>query len=211
MPSRKHPREVGPLPSENPEVRTPAGAFVLSRVGDVFPGVPGARARVAVDAFLADALRPHQREGVRFMYEAVCGLRRDARHRRSALRCLLAHEMGMGKTLQVIALLWTLLKQGRRSQAARKAVVVCPASLVRNWGAEFRKWLGSARLEPLLVESGAGEKGKDAKTLFEDWALPRQKRWRVLVTSFETLRAHAETVASATGGVDLLVCDEAHG
>ena len=207
VPSRKHPREVGPLPSENP----PAGAFVLSRAGDVFPGVPAARAHVAVDAFLADALRPHQREGVRFMYEAVCGLRRDAHTGVPHFGCLLAHEMGMGKTLQVIALLWTLLKQGPSgSPAARKAVVVCPASLVRNWGAEFRKWLGSARLEPLLVESGAGEKGKDAKTLFEDWALPQQKRWRVLVTSFETLRAHAETVASATGGVDLLVCDEAH-
>ena len=201
----KPPREVS-LPSE-----PPAGAFVLSRAGDAFPGLPAARAHVAVDAFLADALRPHQREGVRFMYEAVSGLRRDAHTGAAHFGCLLAHEMGMGKTLQVIALLWTLLKQGPSgSPAARKAVVVCPASLVRNWGAEFRKWLGSARLEPLLVESGAGEKGKDAKTLFEDWALPQQKRWRVLVTSFETLRAHAETVASATGGVDLLVCDEAH-
>ena len=201
----KSPREVS-LPSE-----PPAGAFVLSRAGDVFPGLPAARAHVAVEAFLADALRPHQREGVRFMYEAVSGLRRDAHTGAAHFGCLLAHEMGMGKTLQVIALLWTLLKQGPSgSPAARKAVVVCPASLVRNWGAEFRKWLGSARLEPLLVESGAGEKGKDAKTLFADWALPQQKRWRVLVTSFETLRAHAETVASATGGVDLLVCDEAH-
>ena len=96
--------------------------------------------------------------------------------------------MGMGKTLQVIALLWTLLKQGPSgSPAARKAVVVCPASLVRNWGAEFRKWLGSARLEPLLVESGAGEKGKDAKTLFEDWALPQQKRWRPAPSASPTL------------------------
>ena len=204
---KSSPRETERTPSE-----PPAGAFVLSRAGDAFPGLPApAKTHVAVDAFLADALRPHQREGVSFMYEAVSGLRRDAHTGAPHFGCLLAHEMGMGKTLQVIALLWTLLKQGPSgSPFARKAVVVCPASLVRNWGAEFRKWLGSARLEPLLVESGEREKGKDAKTLFEDWALPQQKRWRVLVTSFETLRAHAETVASATGGIDLLVCDEAH-
>jgi DNA repair and recombination protein RAD54B len=201
-----------PRKVERPVSEPPAGAFVLSRAGDTFPGLPApAKSHVAVDAFLADALRPHQREGVSFMYEAVSGLRRDAHTGAPHFGCLLAHEMGMGKTLQVIALLWTLLKRGPSgSPFARKAVVVCPASLVRNWGAEFRKWLGSTRLEPLLVESGAGEKGKDAKTLFEDWALPQQKRWRVLVTSFETLRAHAETVASATGGIDLLVCDEAH-
>ena len=68
----------------------------MSRAGDVFPGVPAARAHVVVDAFLADALRPHQREGVRFMYEAVCGLRRDAHTGAPHFGCLLAHEMGMG-------------------------------------------------------------------------------------------------------------------
>ena len=73
-----------------------------------------------------------------------------------------------------------------------------------NWGNEIKKWLGDTRLKPLLVEGG----DKDAKQLFDDWALPHQKRWTVLVTSYETLRAYAATVAK--GGVDLLICDEAH-
>ncbi|CAI5503017.1 unnamed protein product [Closterium sp. Naga37s-1] len=73
----------------------------------------------------------------------------------------LADEMGLGKTLQVIALIWTLLKQARVLLSPhcigrpflRKAVVVCPSSLVDNWGAEFRKWLGTERLKAMVVNS----------------------------------------------------------
>ena len=38
--------------------------------------------------------------------------------------------------------------------------------------------------------------------------MPHQKRWPVLITSYETLRSYAKVVSKA--GVDLLVCDEAH-
>ena len=185
---------------------TRAGAVPLSFAGDAFPrGV--AVAPVSVDPFLGALLRPHQREGVKFMYEATMGLRRSVHTGAPHKGCLLAHDMGTGKTLQVVALLWTLLKQGPAgTPAVRKAVIACPASLVGNWAAEIKKWLGAARLEPLVVEGG----DKEAKRMFEDWALPRQKRWTVLVTSFETLRANADVIASCTGGVDLLVCDEAH-
>jgi hypothetical protein len=37
----------------------------------------------------------------------------------------------LGKTIQAIALIWTLLKQGPNGQpAAKKAIVVTPASLI---------------------------------------------------------------------------------
>lgn len=43
------------------------------------------------------------------------------------------------KTLQVLALLWTLLRQGPEgAPVVRKAVVVSPATLVANWGKEVR-------------------------------------------------------------------------
>ena len=43
--------------------------------------------------------------------------------------------MGLGKTLQSIALLYTCLRQGvlRARPTARRAIVVCPTSLVNNW------------------------------------------------------------------------------
>lgn len=49
---------------------------------------------VVVDPFLSSRLRPHQAEGVRFLYECVTG----AHGEHSG--CLLADDMGLGKTLQ---------------------------------------------------------------------------------------------------------------
>jgi SNF2 family DNA or RNA helicase len=41
------------------------------------------------------------------------------------------------KTLQVLTLLWTLLRQGPQGvPVVSKAIVVAPATLVENWGKE---------------------------------------------------------------------------
>jgi hypothetical protein len=52
---------------------------------------------VRVDKMLTYWLRPHQREGVAFMFECVTGLRKFDGH-----GCILADDMGLGKTLQVV-------------------------------------------------------------------------------------------------------------
>uniref|UniRef100_A0AAZ3RB11 RAD54 homolog B n=1 Tax=Oncorhynchus tshawytscha TaxID=74940 RepID=A0AAZ3RB11_ONCTS len=90
---------------------------------------------VVVDPYLTTHLRPHQRDGLLFLYECVMGMRYGA---------ILADEMGLGKTLQSVALTWTLLKQGPYGgkPVAKLVLVVAPGSLVQNWGAEFKKWLG---------------------------------------------------------------------
>jgi DNA repair and recombination protein RAD54B len=59
---------------------------------------------VVLDPNIVRHLRPHQREGVRFLYECVMGFKDFSGH-----GAILADEMGLGKTLTVIALIWTLL------------------------------------------------------------------------------------------------------
>lgn len=53
--------------------------------------------------------------------------------------------MGLGKTLQGVALLWTLLQNGAPAlggtPVVKRAIIVCPTSLVSNWDSECRKWL----------------------------------------------------------------------
>ncbi len=62
---------------------------------------------VLVDPLLRRHLRPHQREGVAFLYRCVMGMQGT-----NTQGCILADDMGLGKTLQILTLLWTLLKQG---------------------------------------------------------------------------------------------------
>lgn len=71
----------------------PAGAIrVHSCVSSTHARLWCATSRVQViDPYLGRQLRPHQREGVTFMYECVMGLRSP-----DHAGCLLADEMGLG-------------------------------------------------------------------------------------------------------------------
>ena len=75
---------------------------------------------VAVEPHLARRLRPHQREGVQFMYDCCLGRRRSA-DGRPLSGGILAHSMGLGKTLQALSLVHTLLKSGPRALEADHA------------------------------------------------------------------------------------------
>ncbi|KAL8675498.1 MAG: hypothetical protein Q9168_000010 [Polycauliona sp. 1 TL-2023] len=157
---------------------------------------PDAKFDVVVDPILSDKMREHQREGVKFLYECVMGLRDF--HGQGAI---LADEMGLGKTLQTIALLWTLLKQspyGNGSSVIKKALIVCPATLINNWRKEIRKWLGLDRIGVLVA---------DAKTRISHFT--NGKSYSVMIVSYERLRT-IQTELVKGHGVDIIVADEAH-
>ena len=100
-----------------------------------------------LDGFLAKVLRTHQVEGVKFLFNCVTGNGEDhatldhpddPRNNNQLRGCLLADSMGLGKTLQVLCLVWILLCRGpfpNRLQTTwgRKAIIVTPKTLVKNW------------------------------------------------------------------------------
>lgn len=111
----------------------------------------------------------------------------------------------LGKTLQSITLLWTLLQQGfTGSPMANRAVVVTPTSLVSNWEAEIKKWLGDRVKVIGLCESTRA----DVMLGITNFLTPRSL-FRVLIISYETFRIHAKRLQQK-GCCDLLICDEAH-
>lgn len=66
--------------------------------------------------------------------------------------------MGLGKTIQAIALIHTALKQSVAGRPlAQKAIVVCPSLLVANWQREFKQWVGSGK------QAIIDKKGKEAE------------------------------------------------
>ncbi|XP_020237119.1 protein CHROMATIN REMODELING 25 isoform X2 [Cajanus cajan] len=156
---------------------------------------------ITVDPFLVRFLRPHQREGVQFMFDCVSGLCTSP----NIHGCILADDMGLGKTLQSITLLYTLICQGFDGKPmVRKAIIVTPTSLVSNWEAEINKWVGERVRLVALCESTR----EDVISGIDNFISP-QSNLQVLIVSYETFRMHSSKFSSS-GSCDLLICDEAH-
>jgi DNA repair and recombination RAD54-like protein len=168
-------------------------------VGDR-PKVP-----VVIDPRLAKVLRPHQVEGVKFLYRCTTGLLDE-----NARGCIMADEMGLGKTLQCIALMWTLLKQSPQAgkPTIQKCVIACPSSLVRNWANELVKWLGPEAVTPFAIDGKATK--AELTQQMKQWAIAsgRSVTRPVLIVSYETLRLNCEGLGDTRIG--LLLCDEGH-
>ncbi|XP_055328817.1 DNA repair and recombination protein RAD54-like [Paramacrobiotus metropolitanus] len=158
---------------------------------------------VVVDPLLTKVLRPHQREGVRFMYECATGVRIP-----EFFGCIMADDMGLGKTLQTISLLWTLLKQSKEMKPELdRAMIVAPSSLVKNWANEIKKWLG-IRLTPLVIDSGSKDQiDKDLDQFVRQSG--RRIATPILIISYETFRLHAAALQKGKN-VGMIVCDEGH-
>jgi DNA repair and recombination protein RAD54B len=172
------------------------GALVMKRPRDCPNGKQ--IVDVVLDPLLGDRLRPHQREGVKFLYECVMGMRPF-----NGQGALLADEMGLGKTLTTIALLWTLLKQNPINGCEgviRKALIVCPVTLINNWKREFKIWLGNERIGVFVADSQKHMRLTD---------FTHGKSYSVMIIGYEKLRSVQDELVRG-GGIDIVVADEGH-
>ena len=162
-----------------------------------------------IDGFLAKAQRPHQKDGVKFLYECLVGKKGH-----NVEGSILADSMGLGKTIQIITLIWVLINQtpfkhenkqknaivSKKDSLVKKIVIVCPLSLVTNWQREFQKWLGDTRLSPLVA---SGDKITIVKTI-KEYVKNHNK---CIILSYETFTNNAKLFSKEC---DLLICDEGH-
>lgn len=158
--------------------------------------------KVTVDPSLTQFLRPHQREGVQFIYDGLLG------HRVEGQRgVLLADEMGLGKTLMTITVLWTLLKQSstENHQDALKVLVCCPVSLIDNWRKEFAKWLDINRIGVLALNGKNQSPAKDKQDIL---GFARTNVYQVLIMGYEKLLLCSKELEAVD--FDVVVCDEGH-
>ena len=131
-------------------------------------------ANYQVPAGLHATLRPYQVEG----FEWLCTLSD------MGFGGILADEMGLGKSVQLISYL--LAQKEARADCA-PALIVCPASLVYNWIAEFEKF--APGLRAIAV---AGSKPERDDILIEYAGDNPTGTADVLVTSYDLMRRDVE-------------------
>lgn len=137
---------------------------------------------------LLERLYPYQREGIAWL---------RALHDRQPRGGVLGDDMGLGKTVQVAAFLAGMLA----SERIRTALIVCPLSIIDQWGAELAKWAPGARVR-LFHGANKAEREK---------AVPQTlASGGVCLTTYGMLQNNAEHCCPGGESWDYVVLDEGH-
>lgn len=175
---------------------------------------------ILLNQHIAQRVKDHQIDGIRFIWREV--VEDDSQE-----GCLLAHTMGLGKTMQVISFLVTLVQCAQSSDETRrgliptalkdgKVLILCPASLLDNWCDEFHIWTPpeSPNLLGRIYKIG-GLKNEKIRDVLE-W----HRDGGILLVSYESFRSlmsgkncndQLDTLVDALiNGPNIAVADEAH-
>lgn len=173
-----------------------------------------------VDKKLVRKLKPHQGAGIRFMFNA-CFESLKRMETETGSGCILAHCMGLGKTLQVVTLVHTLLTASERTNVHR-VLVICPLSTVLNWVNEFQMWLEHVEenADMDVYELSKFKQNNDRARIIAQW----HKGGGVLVMGYDLFRNLSNEKGArlkkkareqlqmglVDPGPDLVICDEGH-
>ncbi|XP_016997313.2 transcriptional regulator ATRX homolog [Drosophila takahashii] len=177
------------------------------------------KALLQVDKGLLKKLKPHQVAGVKFMWDACFETLQESQEKPGS-GCILAHCMGLGKTLQVVTLSHTLLVNTRRTGVDR-VLVISPLSTVNNWAREFTSWMKFANRNDIEVYDISRYKDKPTRIFkLNEWF----NEGGVCILGYDMYRILANEKAKGLRkkqreqlfqalvdpGPDLVVCDEGH-
>uniref|UniRef100_A0A673C1S7 DNA helicase n=1 Tax=Sphaeramia orbicularis TaxID=375764 RepID=A0A673C1S7_9TELE len=173
---------------------------------------------VQVHRNLVTKLKPHQVDGVQFMWDCCCESVKKI-EKSAGSGCILAHCMGLGKTLQVVTFLHTLLLCEKLNFST--ALVVCPLNTVLNWLNEFEKWQDGMEDEESLevVELATVKRPQERSYALQRW----QETGGIMIMGYEMYRnlTQGRNIKSkklkeifqktlVDPGPDLVICDEGH-
>ena len=114
---------------------------------------------------VSNVLRKYQKEGFKWLRSVE----------ELGFGGILADDMGLGKTLQIISLLIDAKKNGR----LKKALIVCPASLVYNWSEEISKFDTKGELRVCVLAAAKEERQK---------SIEEHEDFDIYISSYDTLR-----------------------
>ena len=98
---------------------------------------------VVLDKQIQQNMKQHQIVGANFLIDRLLGREilgedNDVNVCKELLPtgAILADEVGTGKTLTSLSVIWSFCNKGRC-----KVIVVCPAGLIKNWESEILRWM----------------------------------------------------------------------
>ncbi|KAL2888314.1 DNA excision repair protein CSB [Ceratocystis lukuohia] len=156
-----------------------------------------------------------QIEGIRFIWDNVVANDGEV----SSNGCMLAHTMGLGKTMQVISVLLaiveathssnpTVVSQIPKQYRRHRFLILCPAPLVDNWIKEIERWAGNSMMPQVLALGNMHSAQRNA--VVEQWS----KNSGCLILSFALLgrlfKTGDEIMRIIANSADIAIADEAH-
>uniref|UniRef100_A0A182S8T2 Helicase ATP-binding domain-containing protein n=1 Tax=Anopheles maculatus TaxID=74869 RepID=A0A182S8T2_9DIPT len=136
---------------------------------------------------IARIIKPHQIGGVRFLFDNI--IESIERYDSSTgFGCILAHSMGLGKTLQLVCFCDIFL----RHTSSKTVLIIMPINTLQNWLNEFNTWLPEDAEHSPLRNHG------DVRA--------RNFRIHILNDSHKTLKSRSKVVLewAKNGGVLLI-------
>ncbi|KAI1212367.1 uncharacterized protein F4807DRAFT_368194 [Annulohypoxylon truncatum] len=163
---------------------------------------------------IAQRIKNHQISGVRFMWNQIV----DSATKQG---CLLAHTMGLGKTMQIITLLVAITEAAKSNDPTissqipeglreSKTLVLCPPSLINNWMDEFLLWApeGHQLGDFFKVDQSATDRQRLANIAAWD------DRGGILLIGYQLFKnitsQNEDALEALRDGPNLVVADEAH-
>jgi len=176
---------------------------------------------IKVDDAITRVLKPHQIEGLQFMWDSCFENVEMIEKGEKGSGCILAHCMGLGKTLQVVSLVHTLLSNKDLTKVNR-VLILLPINVLLNWHSEFIKWTANSAYKVKVYELPADRGAQTIKlrlkeiekwfekggvllmgyTIFSRLAQGQCIKPKKLVAKFQQ--------CLLSPGPDLVICDEGH-
>jgi len=154
-------------------------------------------------ATIGKLLKKHQIAGTRFIWSNICDIKDNKKKTKGTdedgnsdsseedeeenvvtlsegTGCILAHLMGLGKTLQSITIIQAFLASG----IGRLAMIICPVNVLTNWKAEFEKWLDEDERPSIVSMAEVMRSNKARLRALEKW----RRQGGVLIIGYEMIR-----------------------
>ena len=116
-------------------------------------------------------------------------------------KALLADDMGLGKSVQVIAALNRIYNSKRAQVSQEKntcSIILAPKSLIKNWVDQFEIWAPYFRVLSIISTS------KNLLSTIEY----ASSTYHIIITNYESIRGNPDILKNDY--FDVMICDEAH-